>query len=106
MRQAILGNVGTIVSFCVGNTDAEILEKEFGNAYVAEQFTDLKRYEIIVKLLADGEHLVPFRGKTLPKMGISYGRRKTLSDLSRQRYSMKRETIENKITQWLQEEFQ
>ena len=106
VRQAILGNVGTIVSFCVGNTDAEILEKEFGNAYVAEQFTDLKRYEIIVKLLADGEHLVPFRGKTLPKMGIFYGRRKTLVDISRQRYSMKRKTIENKIMQWLQEEFQ
>lgn len=42
VRQAILGNVGTIISFCVGNTDAEILEKELGNSHSAEQFTDLK----------------------------------------------------------------
>jgi hypothetical protein len=101
IRQAILGNVGTIVSFCIGNTDAEILEKEFGRSYSAEQFTDLKRYEIIVKLLEDGAHLEPFRGKTLPKMGTPSLRREIIIEQSRQRYSLKREVIEKKIAKWM-----
>lgn len=101
IRQAILANVGTIVSFCVGNTDAETLEREFGRSYSAEQFTDLKRYEIIVKLLEDGAHLEPFRGKTLPKMGLPSFRREILIEQSRQRYSLKREVIENKIAKWM-----
>lgn len=101
IRQAILANVGTIVSFCIGNTDAETLEKEFGLAYSAEQFTDLKRYEIIVKLLEDGAHLEPFRGKTLPKMGTPSFRREIILEQSRQRYSLKREVIEKKILKWM-----
>lgn len=101
VRQAILGNVGTIISFCVGNTDAEILEKELGNSHSAEQFTDLKRYEIIVKLLADGEYLEPFRARTLSKMGISKYHRERIVEQSRQRYSLKREIVENKIARWL-----
>ena len=101
IRQAILANVGTIVSFCVGNADAETLEKEFGRSHSAEQFTDLKRYEIIVKLLEDGAHFEPFRGKTLPKMGTHSFRREILIEQSRQRYSSKREIIENKIAKWM-----
>lgn len=97
IRQAILGNVGTIVSFCIGNTDAEILKKEFGRSYSAEQFTDLKRYEIIVKLLEDGAHLEPFRGKTLPKMGTPSFRREILIEQSRQRYSSKKKSSKAKL---------
>jgi hypothetical protein len=101
VRDAILGNIGTIITFTVGSSDAEVLEKEFGNAYAAQQFTDLKRYEIIVKLLSDGVHFEPFRGKTLPKMGVPYSRRDILVRLSREKYAEKRNVIENRIERWM-----
>ena len=31
VRQAVFGNVGTLIAFRVGHTDAEVMEKEFGN---------------------------------------------------------------------------
>lgn len=101
VRDAILGNIGTTISFTVGGSDAEILEKEFGNAYVAQQFTDLKRYEIIVKLLSDGMHLEPFRGRTLPRMGVPYFRRDVLIRQSREKYAEKRDVIESRIERWM-----
>ena len=101
VRDAILGNIGTTISFTVGGSDAEILEKEFGNAYVAQQFTDLKRYEIIVKLLSDGVHLEPFRGRTLPTMGIPCFHRDVLIRQSREKYAEKRNVIESRIERWM-----
>jgi len=35
--------------------DAEVLEKEFGEDFRAQQFVDLDRYEVFVRLLKDGE---------------------------------------------------
>ena len=40
IRSAVFGNVGSIIAFRVGNTDAEILEREFGHEYTADRFTD------------------------------------------------------------------
>ena len=99
--RAVLGNIGTIVSFSVGSNDAEVLAKELGESFAAQQFTDLKRYEIIVKLLEDGTHLEPFRAKTFPEMGIPEYRRDILVDHSRSRYAVKREIIEDKIARWM-----
>ena len=58
IRQAVFGNVGTLVSFRVGYTDAEVLEKEFGNTFPATAIADLNRYEAIVKLLEDGANMI------------------------------------------------
>jgi hypothetical protein len=41
-----LGNVGTLLAFRVGNTDAEVLQKEFGNEFAAQQFFDLERFQV------------------------------------------------------------
>jgi len=44
--QNLLGNVGTLLAFRVGNTDAEVLQKEFGNEFAAQQFFDLERFQV------------------------------------------------------------
>src|SRR5436190_10069746 len=49
VRPAVFGNVGTIISFRVGHADAEALAGEFGVPYHPGVFTDLNRYEIVVK---------------------------------------------------------
>jgi hypothetical protein len=35
VRQAVFGNVGTLIAFRIGYTDAEVMEKEFGNTFTA-----------------------------------------------------------------------
>ena len=40
IRQAVFGNVGTLIAFRVGYADAEVLEKEMGKTYAAGAIAD------------------------------------------------------------------
>jgi hypothetical protein len=103
LRQAVLGNVGTLVSFRVGNTDAEVLAREFGHTFSPSNFVDLARYEVLVKLMENGANLQPFRAQTLAPLHLRVGRREKLIARSREKYSASRSNVEAKIERWLVE---
>jgi hypothetical protein len=65
IREAVLGNTGTLVSFRVGGTDAGLLVKEFAPVFSATDLTTLPKYEIYVRLLIDGIASRPFSARTL-----------------------------------------
>jgi hypothetical protein len=65
VRDAILGNVGTIIAFRLGPFDAEILEPEFAPEFSALDLMSLPNYGIYLKLMIDGEVSRPFSGETL-----------------------------------------
>src|SRR3989441_1278321 len=66
LRGAVLGNVGTMIAFRVGLSDAEVLEKEFFPEFVASDFVNLPNYHIYLKLMIDGTVTRPFSADTLP----------------------------------------
>ena len=67
VREAIFGNVGTIIAFRVGATDAAILEKQFGaDVPRARDLVGLANFEIYLKLMVDGVQTKPFSARTLP----------------------------------------
>ena len=101
VRQSVLGNVGTLIAFRVGHTDAEVLVKEFGNEFPAQVFVDLNRYEILVKLLEDGTNTPPFRARTLGPLQNRVGRKTKLVVRSRERFATPRAVVENKLNRWL-----
>ena len=102
VRDAVFGNVGSIVAFRVGQRDAEILEREFGEAYPARRFVDLHNHEICIKILKDGEHGDPFVARTLPPWGDRHDHRHKIVRRSREKYGLPRKTIEDKIRRWHQ----
>jgi hypothetical protein len=65
IRSAILGNVGTIVSFRVGMEDAEILAKEFYPEFAPVDLVSLPNYSIYLRLMVDGVVSSPFSAETL-----------------------------------------
>ncbi|MBK8464942.1 MAG: type IV secretion system DNA-binding domain-containing protein [Chloracidobacterium sp.] len=66
IRDAILGNVGTIIVFRIGANDAEFLEPEFTPEFRTSDFTNLPNYHIYLKLMIDGKISRPFSAVTLP----------------------------------------
>ena len=60
VRAAIFGNVGTIISFRVGTIDAELLAKEFYPVFTQDDFINLPRYSMYLKLMIDGAISQPF----------------------------------------------
>jgi hypothetical protein len=104
IRNAVFGNVGSMVVFRIGHSDAKLLEREFDEAYAATEFTRLGNHEVCVKLLINGQHQhEPFMGKTFPPIGKRHGRRETIIRRSREKYAKQREVIEGKIKRWIGE---
>lgn len=67
VREAVFGNVGTMVSFRVGATDATLLSKQFGDELLLPRdFTNLANYEMFIKLMVDGVPTKAFSARTLP----------------------------------------
>jgi Helicase HerA, central domain/TraM recognition site of TraD and TraG len=66
VRDAILGNVGTTISFRLGVPDAEILAKEFYPEFSVEDLINLPNYHIYLKLMVGGVVSQPFSAETLP----------------------------------------
>ena len=102
IRQAVFGNVGTLIAFRIGNTDAEVMEKEFGNTFTASSLADLDRYEAVVKLLVNGTNREPFRAKMLPPLENRIGHKDKLIMRSRERFSTQRAKIDDKLKRWVE----
>jgi len=102
VRDAIFGNVGTIVVFRVGAEDAEFLEKEFTPEFIAGDLVNLPKYNIDLKLMIDGVAGSAFSAETLPPFPKSEeSNREKIIKASRERYSVLKKIVEEKITKWL-----
>jgi hypothetical protein len=66
VRDAIFGNVGTVISFRVGLDDAEVLAKEFYPVFTEADLISLPDHQIYLKLMIDGVPSKPFSAETLP----------------------------------------
>lgn len=102
VRDAVFGNVGTMVIFRVGGADAEFLEKEFTPEFVIEDIVNLPNYSIYLKLMCDGVTSRPFSAGTLPPFKIqgSAMHVEEIISSSRDIYARPREVIEEEINRW------
>ncbi|NTU67022.1 MAG: type IV secretion system DNA-binding domain-containing protein [Candidatus Moranbacteria bacterium] len=102
VRDAVFGNVGTIVSFRVGAEDAEALEKEFEPVFMMNDIVNLSKYNIYLKLMIDGITGDAFSAATLAPIDISdtAANEKKAIDVSRERYGRSRLEVEEKIARW------
>jgi hypothetical protein len=66
VRDAVFGNVGTIITFRVGAADGEFLEKEFMPEFLQNDLVNLAKANIYIKLMIDGVSSKPFSATTLP----------------------------------------
>ena len=64
IRDAVLGNVGTIVSFRVGAADAGVIARELAPKFESVDLVGLPNFTIYLRLMIDGQPSKPFSGKT------------------------------------------
>jgi hypothetical protein len=65
IRHAVLGNVGTFISFRVRPEDAPYVVREFQSYFDVEDVIQLENYRIYLKLMIDGMPSWPFSARTL-----------------------------------------
>jgi hypothetical protein len=104
IRDAILGNVGSVVSFRTGHQDADRMALEFGGAFPGSRFSELNNHEILVRLLSGGQVVPPTAGMSLPPIWEPTGRGEHILARSRSRFGRTRTEVEDKIRRWLKTE--
>ncbi len=101
VRDAVFGNVGTIISFRVGAEDAELLEKELAPEFMATDIVNLGKRQIYLKLMIDGVASRAFSAMTMERIvPLPVSNRQKIIDYSRAHYSAKAEDVEKEISSW------
>ncbi len=102
VRDAIFGNVGTIVTFRIGAEDAEFLEREFIPEFTAEDLVNLAKYNAYLKLMIDGVTGRPFSAETLPPFPeTEKSNKEKIIKVSREKHATSRKIVEEKISRWV-----
>ena len=103
VKDAVFGNVGTLISFRVGAEDAEYLEKEFTPEFLIEDLVNLPKYNIYLKLMIDGVASRAFSAQTLaPVEKTEASNIEKIINMSRERYGTDRKIVEDKISRWVE----
>jgi len=99
IKDAVFGNVGTMINFKVGPEDAEFLEKIYAPEFNQTDLVNVEKYTAFVRLLVDNMTLKPFSMKTnWPLFGQEYPQIKdTIKEYSRLKYGRDRNEVEAEI---------
>jgi len=97
VRDAVLGNAGTIVSFRIGPDDAEILQKEFAPVFNSYDLINVEQYTAYTKLLIDNTAAKPFNMMTYPARPGNKELAAAIKELSRLKYGRPKEIVEAEI---------
>lgn len=107
VRNAIFGNVGTIVSFGLGYDDAVIMSSQYKDLINPNDLLSLPKFKAYTKLMVDGVTTDPFSMSTfpLPSPDLSEEIKEKIRKQSRQRYAMEKEKLENLLRIWAEKQF-
>jgi hypothetical protein len=106
VRNAIFGNVSTMISFRVGSDDVEVLEKEYEPIFTSPQLLGLNKFQIALKLSIHGKPSLPFMSNTLPQIFTNYGGAyDKVIQQSRERNALSRSKAQSKINNWLNKDY-
>ena len=104
IKNAVFGNVGTIISFRIGVTDASYVQREFQPIFGESDLINIDRFHVYMKTLSDGEPVPPFSvdmTKDMSKIKNHANEKiaKAIIQLSRLKYGKPRELVEAEVAQ-------
>lgn len=98
IRDAVFGNMGTIVSFRIGQNDVESLGKYYQPVFIGDDLLRIPNYNTIVRTLIGGVPTQPFSMATLPALGTPNLRlAEALKQLSAAKYGKPKAGVEKAI---------
>ena len=95
---AVLGNVGSLLTFQVGADDAERFQREFGGRVTPENLMNIPKYHAYCRLLIDGMPSPAFSIKTLAPRRRPSQQAKTIRERSRRAYGRSVKVVDAIVT--------
>ncbi len=98
IRDAVFGNVGSVVCFRVGTTDAEFLAKQYAPVFDIDDLQFLPNANTAVRMMIGGVPVQPFSMATLPPLGNPNPQlADALKQLSAAKYGRPKAKVESEI---------
>ncbi len=99
VKNAVFGNVGTMVTFRVGVPDANFLQHEFAPVFTENDLTNIEKYHVYIKTIVNNEPVPPFsmdltRDVEGEKALMDPKRAELIRELSRVKYGRPRDIVE------------
>ncbi len=99
IRDAVFGNMGTIVSFRVGQNDVEALSRYFKPIFEPDDILRVPNYNAIVRTLINGVPTQPFSMAALPRLGTLNAKlEQALRQLSAAKFGKPRALVDEEIS--------
>lgn len=103
VKNAVFGNVGSMVSFRVGVTDANFLQHEFAPIFTENDLANIEKYHVYIKTIVNNEPVPPFSMSLEKDMdGVKARMNPKLAgmikQLSRLKYGKDKAVVEQEIT--------
>lgn len=102
IKNAVFGNVGTIISFRVGVPDANFLQHEFAPIFNEQDLANVEKFHVYCKTIVGNEPVPAFSMSLLKDMDAVQARMnpklaEMIKQLSRLKYGKDREVIEEEM---------
>lgn len=102
VKNAIFGNVGSIVSFRIGVPDANFLQHEFAPTFNETDLTNIEKYHVYMRTIVGNEPVPPFSMSLVKDMTEVNARMnpqqaEMIKELSRLKYGKDKDLIEAEI---------
>ncbi len=100
IKDAVFGNVGTMMCYKIGATDAEYMAKEMAPVFSAQDLINMDKFKGVMKLSIDGQPSAPF-SISVPLPWLEKGDKKVgeaVKQLSRLKFGRDREFVDREIT--------
>ena len=99
VREAVFGNVGSLISYRVGPSDAPYLAKEFMPTFEETDLINLNNYHIYLKMSVSGVTSSPFSAATLPPFEDKTGLADEVFETSRKTYGRPIKQVKEEIAE-------
>lgn len=90
IRDAVFGNVGSIIAFRVGPDDAEFLEKQFAPTFTKNDLMNIDNYNAYAKILIGGQTSKPFNLRIIAPQKGDLENKEIIKNISRLKYGIER----------------
>jgi hypothetical protein len=102
VKNAVFGNVGTLMSFRTGVADANFLQREFTPTFTEADLLNIEKYHVYIKTIVNNEPVPPFSMDTTKDFKKESAMRNTqladaIKQLSRLKYGRDVQLVESEI---------
>lgn len=102
VRDAVFGNVGTMISFRVSADDAPILAKQFEPNFAVTDLLQMNNRHFIINMVIGGEKTPAFAAQTLELPAMQTDNTQLIVEHTRQYHTRERQQIEQEIAAMMQ----